>query len=88
MYESSKQSYCLDGITATEAGCTKGRVFNPGTQQCDSPQNVPGKLDLSKKKPADQCSVQPIMIRLFEYWLYQLINGQTAVYGLDQPIIG
>ena len=49
MYESSKQSYCLDGITATEAGCTKGRVFNPGTQQCDSPQNVPGKLDLSKK---------------------------------------
>ena len=64
MFESSEQSYCLDGITATEAGCTKGRVFNPGTQQCDSPQNVPGKLDLrSKKKSADQCSVQLIVVR-------------------------
>ena len=64
MFESSEQSYCLDGITATEAGCTKGRVFNPGTQQCDSPQNVPGKLDLrSKKKSADQCSVQLIFVR-------------------------
>ena len=51
--ESSEQSYCLDGITATEAGCTKGRVFNPGTQQCDSPPNVPGKLDSRNKKTAD-----------------------------------
>ncbi|XP_023320463.1 protein obstructor-E [Eurytemora carolleeae] len=43
---SCRQYYiCLDGITATEAGCTKGRVFNPGTQQCDSPQNVPGCED-------------------------------------------
>ena len=49
----SEQSYCLDGITATEAGCTKGRVFNPGTQQCDSPPNVPGKLDSRSKSSAD-----------------------------------
>ena len=33
---------CLDGLTPSEAGCTKGRVFNPSSQQCDKPENVAG----------------------------------------------
>jgi len=33
---------CLDGLTPTDAGCTKGKVFNPTTQQCDTPANVEG----------------------------------------------
>ena len=33
----------LDGVIPEEAGCTKGRVFNPGKQQCDEPENVRGK---------------------------------------------
>merc|ERR1711892_1580794 len=33
---------CLDGLTPSDAGCTKGKVFNPTTQQCDSPGNVEG----------------------------------------------
>merc|ERR1711892_300800 len=33
---------CLGGLTPSDAGCTKGKVFNPTTQQCDSPGNVEG----------------------------------------------
>jgi hypothetical protein len=43
MQLSSTPPPSLDGVTASEAGCTKGRVFNPVIQQCDSPPNVPGR---------------------------------------------
>ena len=33
---------CLDGVTATDAGCVRGKVFNPSTKQCDLPANVEG----------------------------------------------
>ena len=64
MFVSSEQSYCLDGITATEAGCTKGRGFNPGTQQCDSPQNVPGKLDLESKNVPGKLDLRSKMFQV------------------------
>ena len=34
---------CLDGVTATDAGCVRGKVFNPSTKQCDIPANVEGR---------------------------------------------
>ena len=43
MFPSRLYYVCLDGVTATDAGCVRGKVFNPSTKQCDIPANVEGR---------------------------------------------
>ena len=53
MFPSRLYYVCLDGVTATDAGCVRGKVFNPSTKQCDIPANVEGR------RPAE-CGAQNI----------------------------
>ena len=41
---------CLNGATPNEAGCSRGLVFNPDTEKCDKPENVPGCEDTYAKR--------------------------------------
>ena len=51
-HPTSCRSYyvCLNGVEASQRGCSVGKVFNPDTSSCDQPKHVPGCENFYEKK--------------------------------------
>ena len=70
MFPSRLYYVCLDGVTATDAGCVRGKVFNPSTKQCDIPANVEGR------RPG--CSLLSVAHKTFERGIRQMAAAQGS----------
>ena len=59
-HPTSCRSYyvCLNGVEASQRGCSVGKVFNPATSSCDQPKHVPGCENFYERKNKNKVSRQ------------------------------
>ena len=71
-HPTSCRSYyvCLNGVEASEQGCSMGKVFNPDTSSCDEPKHVPGCENYYEKKFNTRVSLKQVWVGNISFALY------------------
>ena len=71
-HPTSCRSYyvCLNGVEASQRGCSVGKVFNPDTSSCDQPKHVPGCENFYEKKQKHKVSFNNYRQNI--WWIFHI----------------